>query len=66
MVSVNGANDGIAPASLGEGWTALALLAGDKAEAIVVPQTGHVELVAPGSKAFDVEIGVLKRLLGVG
>ena len=66
MVSLNGANDAIAPPELGEGWTALATQAGDKAESVVVPDTGHVELVAPGSRAFDVEIGVLKRLLGAG
>lgn len=66
MVSVNGANDGIAPPSLGEGWTALARRAGDTAETVIVPDSGHVELVAPGSSAFDAEVAVLKRLLGVG
>ena len=65
MISVNGANDTIAPAKLGEGWTALATRAGDRAETIVMPETGHVELVAPGSKAFDAEIAALKRLLMV-
>ena len=50
-MSVNGANDQIAPPQLGQGYTARAEAAGDPASYVEVPATGHVELVAPGTAA---------------
>jgi acetyl esterase/lipase len=63
QVSLNGDKDGIAPPSLGEGYTARARAAGDTAETVIVPDTGHVELVSPGTEAFRRETEILKELL---
>ena len=38
--------------------------AGDGASLIVVPATGHVELVAPGTAAFDIQAEVLGSFIG--
>jgi acetyl esterase/lipase len=65
QVSVNGHDDGIAPANLGEGYTRRAKAAGDNADVVVVLNTGHVELVSPGSEAWDIEVSTLKSMLGV-
>lgn len=65
QVSVNGHNDTIAPASLGESYTRRAKAAGDDADVVVVLNTGHVELVSPGSEAWDIEVATLKDMLGV-
>ena len=63
QVSVNGHDDRIAPPVLGESMARKARAAGDQAEAEVVLNTGHVELVSPGSKAWDVEVAALKAML---
>lgn len=63
QVAVNGDQDRIAPAILGDGYAKRAKAAGDKAEAVVVPSTGHVELVAPGTDAFEREVSILKEML---
>ena len=65
QVSINGHDDAIAPASLGEGYTRRARAAGDDADVVVVLNTGHVGLVAPGSEAWDIEAATLKDMLGV-
>ncbi len=65
QVSVNGHDDSIAPANLGEGYTRRAKAAGDNADVVVVLNTGHVELVSPGSEAWDIEVSTLKDMLGV-
>lgn len=63
--SVNGARDKIAPPILGEGFTAKASAAGDIAYTHIIDGEGHVELIAPGSAAFDKQKEILKDLLGV-
>lgn len=65
QVSVNGANDQIAPPVLGQGYTARAAAAGDDASYVEVAETGHVELVAPGTAAFDRQVAILKDMLGM-
>lgn len=65
QVAVNGHEDRIAPPVLGESIARKARAAGDRAEAQVVLNTGHVELVSPGTKAWEVEVAALKDLLGV-
>jgi acetyl esterase/lipase len=62
QVSVNGANDRIAPPVLGEGWTKKAKAAGDDATVVIVPDTGHVELIAPGTAAFEAEAKIIAEL----
>ena len=59
FVSVNGTDDRIAPPRLGDGLTQKAQEAGDSASLIVVPETGHVELVAPDTEAFRIQADVL-------
>lgn len=65
QVSVNGHDDNIAPPVLGEGYTRRAKAAGDRADVVVVLNTGHVELIAPGSEAWDIEVATLKSMLSV-
>ncbi|MGA1342851.1 MAG: alpha/beta hydrolase family protein [Hyphomonas sp.] len=64
FVSVHGSEDRIAPPRLGEALTLKAGAAGDRARLIVVPATGHVELVAPGTAAFDIQAGLLGGFIG--
>lgn len=66
IVSVNGALDRIAPPQLGQAVTKKLVSAGGEASFVEVPAAGHVELIAPGTQAFDVEVAQLKALLGVG
>jgi len=63
QVSVNGHDDTIAPPVLGEGYTRRAKAAGDIADVVVILNTGHVELVSPGSEAWDIEVATLKDML---
>lgn len=50
---VNGREDRIIPYRLATGYVAAARAAGDRVELHTVPATGHVELIAPGSAAWD-------------
>lgn len=59
IISVNGSEDRIAPPLLGDALTRKAEAAGDRASLIVVSATGHVELVAPGTKAFELQAEAL-------
>jgi acetyl esterase/lipase len=63
QVSVNGHRDQIAPPVLGEDYTRKAKATGDNAEVVVVLNTAHVELVAPGTEAFRIETEKLKEML---
>lgn len=63
QLSVSGHEDRIAPPVLGESWTRKARAAGDVAEVSVVLDTGHVELIAPGAKAWGVEADALVQML---
>jgi acetyl esterase/lipase len=65
QISVNGGRDRIAPPALGEAYTARARLAGDPAEFHLVPDDGHVELIAPGSQAFELQARRLLALAGI-
>ncbi|MFC3580341.1 alpha/beta hydrolase family protein [Sphingomonas hylomeconis] len=49
---VNGREDRIIPMRLATGYTAQARKAGDQAVLHIVPDTGHVELVAPDTEAW--------------
>ena len=63
QVSVNGHRDRIAPPVLGENWARRARAAGDNATVEVMLDTGHVELIAPGSKAWEFEAAALASML---
>lgn len=49
---VNGADDRIIPTAYATRYAAKMRAAGDKVSIDMIPATGHVELVAPGSKAW--------------
>lgn len=59
---VNGREDAIIPHSLGTGYEEQARKAGDRVSLRFVPDTGHVELVAPESAAW----AEAKRLIRAG
>jgi acetyl esterase/lipase len=63
QISVNGARDRIAPPALGEGYSAKARTAGDDAAFVCVPEAGHVELIAPGTDAFETQARCLLAML---
>ncbi len=65
LYSVNGEKDRISPPALCDSFTAKAEQSGDEAEAIIIPNEGHVELIAPGSNAFMEQLRVLKEILHV-
>ena len=62
-MNVNGDNDRIAPALLGDAMTARATEAGDDARQVTIASTGHVELVTPGTLAFGIEADILQDML---
>jgi acetyl esterase/lipase len=64
IYSVNGERDRIAPPALGDDFTLKAEQAGNEAKAFIIPDEGHVELIAPGSDAFDKQVSLLKEILG--
>ncbi|WP_291197397.1 alpha/beta hydrolase [Hyphomonas sp.] len=63
FVSVNGSEDRIAPPMLGDALTRKAEAAGDSASLVVVPASGHVELVSPGTQAFDIQSQILSDFI---
>ena len=65
IISVNGARDHIAPPELGTGFTDKALAAGDTAKTVIIENEGHVELIAPGSGAFDEQVRLITEILEI-
>jgi acetyl esterase/lipase len=59
---VNGAQDPLATPALGRDWADKAHAAGDAVGFTVIEATGHVELIAPGSKAWDQEARMIEAL----
>lgn len=66
QVSVSGECDRIAPPSLGQAYTAKAQAAGDVALFECIPDQGHVELIAPGTPAFEAQARHMMALLHKG
>jgi len=60
---VNGADDPLAPPWLGRAWAEKARAAGDRVRLTVIPATGHVELIAPGSAAWSREAALIEGLV---
>ena len=63
LISVNGERDRIAPPELGQALAEKVEAAGGEGQFVVVPDTGHVELIAPGTAAFDVQAALLAGAL---
>lgn len=64
QISVNASRDRIAPPLLGEAYTNAVLRAGGEARYVEVPG-GHVELIAPGTEAWEVQARLLMEALGL-
>lgn len=64
FISVNGDSDRIAPPSLGQDFTDLVKASGTPADYVEVPNTGHVELISPGTRAFNVQADLIQDYLG--
>ena len=64
QISVNGDQDRIAPPSLGQGFTQTVLDAGGRAEFVLVANSGHVELVSPGTAAWEKQVDLIMAHLG--
>lgn len=60
---VNADQDGVAPPWLGEAYLHKAQTTGAHAEMIVIPQSGHVELIAPNTRAWTRERALIQSLL---
>lgn len=61
---IHGALDRIAPPSLGRGYVAAAQARHETVGYVEIPQAGHVELIAPGTRAWIEEVRVIEAALG--
>ncbi|MCQ8184313.1 alpha/beta hydrolase [Parvularcula maris] len=64
QISVHAANDRIAPPLLGRGYTDRVIEGGGPARYIEVPG-GHVELIAPGTEAWEAQAELLMEAVGL-
>ncbi|WP_448581501.1 alpha/beta hydrolase [Thermaurantiacus sp.] len=60
MTLVHGIYDDIAYPALGLAYAQRARRAGDQAEIFVVPNAGHFEVIAPGTRAFEIVAAALE------
>ena len=60
---VNGAQDGVAPPWLGRAYADRLRAAGDPVTYVEVPDSGHVELIAPGSAAWARAVALITRMV---
>jgi acetyl esterase/lipase len=60
---VNGRDDRIVPARMAPAFAALARERGDMVTLHEIADTGHVELVAPGTAAWDATVALLRRIM---
>jgi pimeloyl-ACP methyl ester carboxylesterase len=61
QVQINGEDDAIAPPAFAHAYAAK--MKGARLRTIVLPATGHVELIAPGSAAWNQVVESLNALL---
>lgn len=61
-VLINGVEDDIAPPALGAGYVAKQWTKGVRIRQIVAPETGHVELIAPGAAVWDQTVEAIDAL----
>ncbi|WP_284387014.1 alpha/beta hydrolase [Algimonas ampicilliniresistens] len=60
LISVNGDKDRIAPPELGRSFTKAVRAAGGQANYIEIRNAGHVELISPGTEAFEVQAKLIE------
>jgi acetyl esterase/lipase len=63
QVLINGDQDRIIPTAYAEGYAAPMRAAGDDVRVRMVNRTGHVELIAPGTAAWEIAVEEIKRAL---
>ena len=61
-VLINGAEDPIAPPADGRAYAAKMRALGARIESVVIPASGHVELIAPGSAAWSAVLQALEEV----
>ena len=64
QVLVNATRDPIAPPAFAAAYAARAKAGGVTVRRVTVPDEGHVELIAPGTKAWTAELAEIERALG--
>jgi hypothetical protein len=60
---ISGAEDELAPPTLARAYLAKMRAKGARIAATTLPGAGHVELISPGTPAWDATVKVLLRLL---
>jgi acetyl esterase/lipase len=60
---ISGDRDGVAPPALADAYLVKMKLKGAAIGAVTIPETGHVELISPGTAAWDETVKTLERLL---
>jgi acetyl esterase/lipase len=65
QVLVNGRQDRIIPTAYAEGYAVPMRAAGDDVRVRMVDRTGHVELIAPGTAAWEAAVEEIRRALGL-
>jgi len=63
IMSVNGSLDRIAPPTLGSAFTALVRDAGGQATYREIENAGHVQLIAPGTEAFETQAELMREAI---
>jgi acetyl esterase/lipase len=63
-VLINGPQDPIAPPAMGAAYAAKMRAKGARIRQITIPDTGHVELIAPGTAAWAKVVETVRALLG--
>lgn len=63
QIFVNASADTIAPPSLATGYAAKADAVGEQIDVVTIPNEGHVELIAPGTRAWAAEVAAIKAEL---
>ena len=64
QVLINGRQDRIIPVAYAEGYAAPMRAAGDDVRVRMIDDTGHVELIAPDSRAWAATVEEIERALG--
>jgi acetyl esterase/lipase len=66
QVLINGLNDRIIPNHFAEHYAGKMRAKGDEVRVRMIPATGHIELIAPESRAWAAAVQEIQRGLGIG
>ena len=62
---VNGDQDRVAPPTFAADYARQAKARGAQVSSVTIPDSGHVELIAPGSAAWEVQVKLIRKELGL-